>query len=688
MQKYRIIQNLSFSDVTSDSNSGTTMINGEQLVFSNNYFSYKTTNGGEIVNDNNVRNFLDKAENEDLATNFVDFLQTNTNFTEFKEIFYDNKKLAHTFNEYYKNNYLPEFNQNTSIQESLNNTSGQTNFNTNFSNYNNRLSNQITNLLPKNLSNNSYFINLKINKTQKTIPESDYLKYFKDCIKGTYIYNSYSFINKISTKTIYANIPYLTQNKKQNFNYGYSPIENIDFSKIKTPVPYGTGRDGFNFNYSDFSQFIQALRFQPKPLIHSSPGIFISQDKITINNNSVFSQTQNNYYNQNDINFGAYFEINPMIQFEKNIYSSITIPFTVKLSQPSIGNTTLYIQAEIYSTTILGYNFFINNQLIPTNQKTIIFNNGIQTINDFVLFTDKISPEDTAVLSVRDSNNIVLGFLILRCEEFSEINTFKDDSYLLIEQIYKNKLFLNCFVDYNYNNNDMEFYRNSNIKIIRNFNKNLNENNTTISNVSNFDINRIINLTKLNPKKIRNIYFIGSRIYQTNNMDSDYDFTVVADTSLNEQIFNDELYQVKVLSISKYNRDLYNCEFPVIESRFLPDYAKIKEDITSTPEINLHRLYDSVERKIEYNNKLLKNLFGRTNNYYSINKLIFHNFRIILFATDIAKNGAITDFTIANGYYNFGLKYNFTSFEEMQNLINPTLNLLKFELKKEIEKRN
>lgn len=685
MQKYRIIQNLGFSGITSDINSGITMTKGEQLVFSNNYFSYKTINGGEIVNDNNVRNFLDKPENESLAENFVNFLQSNTNFTEFKEIFYDNKKLAHTFNEYYKNNYLPDFNQNSSIQESLIYTSGQTNFNNNFSNYQNRISNQINSLVPVPMTGDSYFVNLKIDRTTKVAPKGDYSEYFKDCIKGTYVDEIYSYINNISINTIYANIPYITQNKNKSFSYGYSPIENIDFSKLKTPVFAGMGRSGFNFQFLDFSQFLQHFNFQPQQLIHSSPGTFISQDRILINNNSTFSQTNNNYYYQNLVNFTAQFEINPMVQFEKNIYSSITVPFTVKLSQPSIGNTTLYVQAEIYSTAILGYDFFTNTQLLPYNQKTLLFNNGVQTINDYILFTNKISPEDTVVLSLRDSSNTVLGFLILRCEEFIEVNNFTDNSYLLIESIYRNKLFLNCFVDYNYNNDDMEFYRNYNIATVNNSNVNSGRGNRLPSN-SNFDLNRIIQLTRLSQQSIRNIYFIGSRIYQTNNIDSDYDFTVVADTAVSEQVFNDGLYQVKVLSVAKYNSDLQNCEFPTIETRFLPDYAKIKEDITSVPEINLQRLHDAVERKIEYHNKLIKNLFKRKNSYYTINKLIFHNFRIILFATEIAKNGAITDFTIANNYYNFGLRYNFNSFEEMEFYVNPVINSLKFELQNQIKK--
>jgi len=683
MQKVRIIQNPKFSGIT---NLDTIISTGESLSFSNNYYSYITKNGGELVNDNNIKDFLDKPENSQLAEDFVSYLQENTNILEFKEIFYDNKKLSNTFNEFYKNNYVQNFNEKVSIKQSLNQTSGHTTFETNFNTNNERLNNKQIDLLNPTLNplDDSYFINLKIDHQKKTISSINNSKYFKDCIKESYIDKAYYFINNVDINIIYANIPYILKNKNKNFNFGYSPIQNIDFNNLNTPIIPGQGRTGFNFDFFDYSQFVQNFNYQPEQLLNNKPGTFISQYRFIINNTNTFSVSEDSYYNQGNLNYSAQFETHQLIEFEKNIYSSITIPFTVSLNQPSIGNTYLYVQAEKYSTAVLGYNFFTNPQLIPYNQKSIVISNGTNTTTDYLTITDKILPEDTIILTLRNASNIVIGFLIIRCEEFIETKQYKDNSYLFVKNIFKNKVFLNCFVDYNYNVDDMEFYRNNDIKIVKIPNSPLDNSADKIINQnisSKFDIKRIVKLSKLNEKDIKNIFFIGSKVYGTDNFNSDMDFTIVADTDISEQVFSDELYQIKILSISKYNSDLANAEFPTIEFRFLPEYAKIKQLLTSEPPINYQRLYNSVESKINFNMNLIRSYFKSKNNDYIINKLIFHCFRIIKFSIEIVKTGSINDFTIANIYYDFGSKYNFNSFDDLENIITPKLNELKNELK-------
>lgn len=677
MQKVRIIKNPRFSGVTFDTDVAIPI--GESLSLSNNYYSYTTKNGGEITNDNNIRNFLDKPENSQLAEDFVSYLQENTNILEFREIFYDNKKLAHTFNEFYKNNYVPNFNEEISISQSLNKTSGHTTFETNFNTNGERLNNKQIDLLNPTLStlDNSYFINLKVDNERKTIISTDDSKYFKDCIRESFMDKSYLFINNVKVDVVYANIPYILKNKNKKFYFGYTPIQNINFNNLKTPIMPGRGRTGFNYGFFDYSQFEQAFNYKPEQLLNDKPGIFISQFRFLISNTNTFSVSQNSTYSYGNLNYSAQFETNPLVEFNKKIYTSITIPFTVKLSQPSVGNTYLYVLAEKYSTATLGYNFFTNPQLIPYDQKYLLFSHGVDKTTDHLTITDKISPEDTIVLSLRNSSNTVIGFLIVRCEEFIEVKNYTDNSYLRIENNIKNKVFLNCFVDYNYNVDDMEFYKNDDIRIVEIPDKPLSK--SIVS--PEFDIDRIIKLSKLNEKDIKNIYFIGSKIYGTDNFNSDMDFTIVADTGISEQVFTDNLYQVKILSVSKYNSDLANAEFPTIEFRFLPEYAKIKQSITSEPPINFQRLYDSVESKIRSNLDLIKSYFKSKNNDYIINKLIYHCFRMLTFSLEIVKTGSITDFTIANKYYDFGSKYNFNSFEELTNVVIPQLNDLKNQLK-------
>ena len=465
MQKFKILQKIDFKNILSDISSGSTITKGEPLVLSNDYYVYKTKTGGEIVNDNNVRNFLDKPENSEIAEKFVLFLEENTNFTEFKEIFYDNKKLAYTFNEYYKNNFVPNFNENKSIELSLKNTYLNVSTNNNFKNNKNRIIGLLQNLSTKSITGDSYFIDIKIDQTSKTAPKGDYYEYFKNCIKGTYVDETYSFINNVLTQKIFANIPYITKNKNNNFDFGYSPV---NFNYTQTPAAIGMGRDSFNYQFLDFSQFKQGFGYAPKELTNNTSGTFISQDRILISNIGTFTQSDSEHYTPSQLQYSAQFDLNQMLQFDKKTQSAITIPITISLSQPSLGNTYLYIYAESYSTAILGYDFFTNNQLLPYNQKAIVFPHGTKTTNDYIYILNTISPEDTIILTLKDLNNRVLSFLILRCEEFIEINTYKDNSYLLIENNYKNKLFLNCFVDYNYDNDDMEFYRDYNLKNVDN----------------------------------------------------------------------------------------------------------------------------------------------------------------------------------------------------------------------------
>jgi len=98
MQKIKVLKNIDFDNVVGDINSGSTQ-NEQQLTLVNNYYVYSKNIGGNVVNNNNVRDFLDKSENSELAKLFVEYLHENTTTAEFREIFYDNKKLSSTFNE-------------------------------------------------------------------------------------------------------------------------------------------------------------------------------------------------------------------------------------------------------------------------------------------------------------------------------------------------------------------------------------------------------------------------------------------------------------------------------------------------------------------------------------------------------------------------------------------------------------
>jgi hypothetical protein len=204
MQKFKV-QKYHFSAITS----ATTVVTGaadvsteyfnesnvsQNLQLKNNYYVYSSEIGGGTVNDNNVRSFLDDERNYSLAESFIDYIKTNTTVEEFREIFYNNKKLAAVFNEFYKNNILPLTPSETQITATINGTEelrvNPSNFNTN----NTRIFNpqKILNTVVKQ---NNYYIPVYVEQSKKLAEDGNYANYFKDCINNTYIYKRYTFLN-------------------------------------------------------------------------------------------------------------------------------------------------------------------------------------------------------------------------------------------------------------------------------------------------------------------------------------------------------------------------------------------------------------------------------------------------------------------------------------------------------------
>lgn len=461
MQKFTILQNLRFSGATDSVNSGYTLTSGEQLTSSNNYLVYKDNSGGGVVNNNNVRDFLDKDENQDLAKLFVEYLEENTNFTEFKEIFYNNKKLADTFNEYYKNKFLSTENTNNSISNSLKNTREIITQNTSFDNQTNRNKNKLKNLNQTSITGDSYFLNIQINKSIKTSPKGDYSEYFKDEIKGSYLNNTYTFINKNENSTIYGNIPYLIKLKNNNnINFGYAPISTINSNTFFSPFTNNEW-DKNNYYFKDYDQFSKHLNYQPESLTSNTPGIYISQKILSIN-----SGFTTYFSNEGEFTYTANFNSEGLKFFNKTNDQTLYIPITITLNNPSTGTTTLNVTYEQYSTAILGNDFVMDKSNNSSNTLEFTFLNGEFQKTKSIIITNQINTEDTIILSLNYKSvryRVLLEYLIIRCEEFIEIKTNKDMSYLLIENNYENDLYLNSFVRLNYNNGDLEFYRDYNM---------------------------------------------------------------------------------------------------------------------------------------------------------------------------------------------------------------------------------
>lgn len=95
-----------------------------ELVLDNDYYAYDLeVNGGGVVNEFNVRAFLNDSRNEQIINDFFSYLTGSTSIYEFREIYYSDKKLSSVFNQYYNQSVLSGLSVTTSvINENLVNT--------------------------------------------------------------------------------------------------------------------------------------------------------------------------------------------------------------------------------------------------------------------------------------------------------------------------------------------------------------------------------------------------------------------------------------------------------------------------------------------------------------------------------------------------------------------------------------
>ncbi len=452
MQKFKIFK--SFNDSTTGATSSELVNSNVSLKLKGNYYVYTSEIGGDIVNENTVKGFLDADQNENLAVEFADFLQNNTSVDGFREIFNDNRKLSNVFNEYYVNNIVRNIsvnNQNSiqSINSNLRstqriNTHNNTVFNADSGNRNQSLQSV---LIPSGINLDSYYIDVKLTKSFKLVERGDYSEFFKDTIDNTYNYDRYTYINKISGQTLYVNDQYFKQFRiSNNIGYGATEEELFPYNFVGY-IPH-LGRSGFNYDFQTFSQFVYYWSFIPPVIIQNRPGNFLSFNNLNILNSSINfdSKSVEEYNRQNTYNVN--------LQVSDN-------------SGPSTGSTYI-IKAESYSTATRGVDFYLNPSSVFDSTIDINILPGNVSQQFQISITNTFDFQKSIILSIRNQNNRVLSFLLINGEKTQEFLKFDDLSFIQIDKINKNKLFINSFVDFNFNDNESEKWRNSNVSIVDN----------------------------------------------------------------------------------------------------------------------------------------------------------------------------------------------------------------------------
>ena len=160
----------------------------------------------------------------------------------------------------------------------------------------------------------------------------------------------------------------------------------------------------------------------------------------------------------------------------------------------------------------------------------------------------------------------------------------------------------------------------------------------------------IISRLGLYPLKVKNIYMFGSRMYGTANENSDYDFLVVANSTVEAIEHRLDEWNIHVHTPDKFRSELFDLNIRNLECLFAPNFAKLQEKVQ----------YADANFKIVSANMVYKGLAQAYNDFHKakvkleqfeykqFKKCIFHSCRKLDFSTQILKFGKIKDYTTCN----------------------------------------
>ena len=169
----------------------------------------------------------------------------------------------------------------------------------------------------------------------------------------------------------------------------------------------------------------------------------------------------------------------------------------------------------------------------------------------------------------------------------------------------------------------------------------------------------VIQRAKIHPLKVKCIYVFGSRVYGTNSHGSDWDFIMVANTSISNQEIRSGDFNIHIITPDQFQEDLLNHKIQMLECYFAPTWAKILEDREWEFKLDMGRLRHSISHVSSNSWVKCKKKLAQGDYYIGL-KSIFHSIRIPMFGTQIAKFGKIVDFSCANKIWEDMNKENWT----------------------------
>ena len=152
------------------------------------------------------------------------------------------------------------------------------------------------------------------------------------------------------------------------------------------------------------------------------------------------------------------------------------------------------------------------------------------------------------------------------------------------------------------------------------------------------------------------LYPYGSRVYGTDQPDSDYDYILVSEDAGNgEMIQGDKNY--KCMSPAHFQKLLDEHNISALECLFLPEELVIVHPkVPWTFKLDKLKLRRSISAKANHSwvkakKKLIFPYDWATDETRRGQKSLFHSFRILNYGIQIAKDGKITNYAAANDIF-------------------------------------
>jgi predicted nucleotidyltransferase len=183
------------------------------------------------------------------------------------------------------------------------------------------------------------------------------------------------------------------------------------------------------------------------------------------------------------------------------------------------------------------------------------------------------------------------------------------------------------------------------------------------------ELNKILKQNDYNIEDIVNIYLVGSYLFETNNENSDFDFSLIikGDYFDGRRTLDDGLYNLNLYHVDYFKLLIKEQCVDALMCLWIPEKFKIFEtkNFDSLFRLNVKKLHQQFIHEASLNWNKAKGNFSK-NKKFSL-KYVAHCFRKLMFAVQIWKNKKMIDYTAGNDYYKELFNQEYESWKEIES---------------------